>query len=477
MRPLTYDRGLSHLSRSALPGRTSTMTPVLPPSRPERTSGGPARRRMSGTAFWLVIVALVAVSATYQPWKRIPDAPVESAAHEANTLRTVTVDRPSPAATANVVLPATLRPWQTTALHARVNGYLAAWHADLGARVETGDLLAVIDTPELDQELAEAYALAREAAAAAVQAKAERIEAEADLKVAEAQLVRIHAETELARSQLARREKLLASRSVSQEEYDTALRQLEARTADIVATQADISRRRSNLETRTAIIEAREATARGRQANADRLQELQNFKRIVAPIDGVVTRRTAEVGMLVTAGKESLFTIEDVSRIRVQINVPQAYAMQTIPGVTAAVTLPESTLPPTAGTVTRIAESVEAASRTMLAEIELENSAHLLQPGSYAQVSLATAHEHSSWTISANTVSMRVDGPHVAVVNDRNEIELRSVTLGRDLGNRVVVIEGITGSERLVVNPGDGLTNGLQVRVRPSEPAAEVAKK
>lgn len=475
MRPLTYDRGLSHLSRSALPGRTSTMTPVLPPSRSERANDPPKRRRMSGSAFWLVVVALVAVSATYQPWKRIPDAS-ESAAHPIDTLRTVTVDHPSPAATAIVVLPATLRPWQTTGLHARVSGYLAAWHADLGARVQEGDLLAVIDTPELDQELAEAYALAREAAAAAVQAKAERVEAEADLKVAEAQLVRIQAETELARSQLARREKLLANRNVSQEEYDTALRQLEARTADIAATQADIARRRSNLDTRTAIIEAREATARGRQANAERLQELQNFKRIVAPIDGVVTRRTAEVGMLVTAGKESLFTIEDVSRIRVQVNVPQAYSTQTVPGVQASVTLPESSLPPTVGTVTRISESVDSASRTMLAEIELDNARHSLQPGSYAQVSLATAQDHSSWTIPTNAVSMRVDGPHVAVVNDRDEIELRAVTLRRDLGSRVVVSQGIEGNERLVVNPGDGLTNGLQVRVRQSEPASEVAR-
>jgi multidrug efflux pump subunit AcrA (membrane-fusion protein) len=113
----------------------------------------------------------------------------------------------------------------------------------------------------------------------------------------------------------------------------------------------------------------------------------------------------------------------------------------------------------------------------MLAEIELENAAHLLQPGSYAQVSLATAQDHSSWTIPANTVSMRVDGPHVAIVNDRDEIELHPITLGRDLGNRVVVIQGIEGNERLVVNPGDGMANGMAVRIRESEQNPELAKR
>lgn len=477
MRPLTYDRGLTHLRGSALPGRTSTTTPAhVPASRSERANDRPPRARMSGTVFWLVVVALVAVSAGYQPWKSVSDWSVESPGERVEPIRTVTVGHPAPAGTTNVVLPATLRPWQTTMLHSRVNGYLAAWHKDLGDRVKAGDLLAEIDTPELDQELAEARALAREASAAATQARAEKTEAEADLKVAEAQLVRIQAETELAKSQLARREKLLASRSVSQEEHETAVRQVEARAADVVATEADVIRRRSNLETRTAIIEAREATARGRQANAERLQELQNFKRIVAPIDGVVTRRTAEVGMLVTAGRESLFTLEDVSRIRVHMNVPQAYSTQTVPGVAATVVLPESPLPPIEGTIARTSESVESASRTMLAEIELENSAHLLQPGSYAHVTLSTAPDHSSWTIPTNTVSMRVNGPHVVVVNEHNQVELRSVTLGRDLGNRVVVLEGIRGDERLVVNPGDGLTEGLSVHIRTDEAAPELAK-
>ena len=169
--------------------------------------------------------------------------------------------------------------------------------------------------------------------------------------------------------------------------------------------------------------------------------------------------------MLVTAGQEALFALEDTSRVRVQVNVPQTYAMQTRPGVGVAINLPEASSPDVEATVTRIAESVDAASRTMLAEIELENSSRRLQPGSYVQVALTMPQDGTAWTVPTNTVLMRVEGPHVAVISDGNEVELRAVRLGRDLGDRIVVLEGIEGNERLVVNPGDDLTNGAQVQV------------
>ncbi len=289
-----------------------------------------AEKSVYGIGAWLLaagVVAAVAVGASrLQALRSAELAPAESAA---DAVPVVNVARPAPAGAAAVELPATVRPWQTSDLHARVSGYLTAWHFDLGAPVQAGDLLAEIETPELDQELAEGEALATEAAAAVVQAKAERAEARADLKVAEAQLTRIQAEAELAKSQLARREKLLATRAIARDDYETFSTQVDARTAEVAAAQADVLRRRTNLETRGAIIAVREATAKSRRANAERLRELQVFKRIVAPFAGVVTHRTAEVGMLVTAGKESLFTLEDLSRVRVQVHVPQAYALHT----------------------------------------------------------------------------------------------------------------------------------------------------
>lgn len=449
-------------------------------ARRSQTVGLPAARlkRWRHTPLlWLGAAALAAANVWIQPWKSVSSEAVPASESSA-AARSVRVDRPAPATTSSVVLPATLRPWQTTTLYARVSGYLKAWHRDLGSQVKAGELLAEIETPELDQSLAEGESLAREAEAFAAQAKAELVEAEADLNVAEAQLARIQADTELVKSQLVRRKKLLPTGAITAEEYDTFSRQTEARNAEVAAAEADVTRRRANLKTRAAIIEVREATAKSRQANVARLEELQIFKRIVAPFDGVVMRRTAEVGMLVTAGQDWLFLMEDTSRVRVQVNVPQTYAMQTKPGVVASIGVPESAVSDVQGTVTRIADSVEAASRTMLAEIELDNAAHRLQPGSYAQVTLMVPQVNAVWTIATNTLSMRVDGPRVAVVDEQGRLEIRPVSLGRDLGARVVVLDGIRGDEQLVVNPGDDLMSGERVQVsEPRDGAREIVKR
>lgn len=432
------------------------------------------------TWMWLTSAFVVAGSTTavYQPWKDSTTVTGTPSAHVELVRKSVDVQRPTLATTANVVLPATFRPWQSAGLSARVSGYLTRWHRDLGDQVKAGELLAEIETPELDQEVAAADALAREADAAAIQAKAERTEAVADLKSAEAQLVRVQAELDLSRSQLARREKLVASRVITQEEFDTFSKEVDARTAVVAAAESDVTRRRTNIETRAAVIDARQATAKSRQSSVDRLRELQAFKQITAPFDGVVTRRTAENGMLVSAGREELFVVEDMSRIRVQLNVPQAYSMQTVPGVTASITVPDTSLKGVTGTITRVASAVDAGSRTMLAEIELENTSLRLQPGSYAQVTLKTQQDQSIWTIPTNTILMRVEGPHVAVASDDDTIELRRVSLGRDLGSRVLVVDGIQGNERLVVNPGNELTNGLPIQVRGGNPQGqEVAQR
>ncbi len=466
-------------SKSPL-GRSTTTVPALVERRARRARAarnaprGSAWKAMVGAG--LVVMAGMAIVAGVEAWRTEASASTaqESTAesHGGPAATTITIARPAPAAHSSVRLPATFRPWQVATLNARVSGYLTAWHSELGAAVKAGELLAEIETPELDQELAEGEALASEAAAAAVQARAERIEAEAELKVALAQLARVQAEYELAKSQLVRRNKLMSSRSISQEELDTFQRQVEARGADVAAAQSDVTRRRTNLDTRAAVIAAREATAQSRQSNVDRLRELQAFKRIVAPFDGVITSRTAEVGLLVNAGREPLFVIEDLSKIRVQLHVPQTYAMQTRPGVAASISLPESPVPPVAGEITRIADAVDPGSRTMLAEIELDNASHHFQPGSYGQVTLSLPQDAAAWTIPANTISMRADGPHVAIVNEQDQVELQAVRLGRDLGDRVVVASGIRGGERLIVNPSDELASGTVVNVRQQADAA-----
>jgi len=468
-----------HLPQSHANALTTNRLKRIPSQTIRQTAkpahGPQSRPRPSGFALkWLMSASVVAGTSVmfFQPWK-LPLAESHPTIDRVeDTRKAVDVQRPAPAATANVALPATIRPWQSAALSARVSGYLTRWHRDLGDRVQAGDLLAEIETPELDQEIASAESLAREADAATVQAKAERIEAQADLKTAEAQLNRVRAELELSRSQLSRREKLVASRVITQEEFDTFSREVEARTAIVAAAESDVTRRQANLETRSAIIDVRQATAKSRQSNVDRLSELQAFKRIVAPFNGIVVRRSAEIGMLVTAGREELFVIEDMSRVRVQINVPQAYSAQTIPGVATSVSVPESSAV-VQGTITRVSSSVDSASRTMLAEIELENSSSHLQPGSYAQVTLMTQQTSAGWTVPTNTLLMRVEGPHVVIVNEQDQIELRHVTLGRDLGSRVVVVSGISGNERLVVKPSNDLADGQSVQVNHRSPKSE----
>ncbi len=460
LEPLTEKSGglASGGAKHALQQRRSQAVRIVS-GRPQLKSSASLR-----TLFATAAVTIVATLAVTQLWKtRFVDAGSPQLHREA-AVKTVQIDRPARATTSNVVLPATIRPLQIATLYARANGYLTVWHKDLGAQVKANEILAEIETPELDQEVAEGKALAREAAMAAVQARVERQEAEADLKVAEAQLARAKADAELAASLLVRREKLLTSRTITQEEFDTYQKQSEARAADVNAAKADVARRGTSLATRSAIIDTREATAKSREANVARLLELQSFKRIVAPFDGVVTHRTAEVGMLVSAGKDALFVVEDMSRVRVQTYVPQAYSLQAKQGVAATVSVPEATSQAMIGTITRIADSVDSTSRTMLAEIELENFAGRFQPGSYAQVGLTVMQDASSWTIPTNTLQMRVEGPHVAVVNDQDQVEIRAVSLGRDLGNRVVA-KGLSGNERLIVNPSDDLVTGLLVKV------------
>jgi multidrug efflux pump subunit AcrA (membrane-fusion protein) len=423
------------------------------------------QRRAFPLRTMFVAGSLLAAGVVFQPWKLLGDKPAVAAPVAHDVAPNVKTAQPTLATTNNVQLPATVRPWQSTILYSRVTGYLTKWEVDLGSKVTAGQVLAQLETPELDQEVAAAQAQASEATAAAVQAKAELTEAESELNVTIAQLARVRAEVENSRTQLVRREKLLSSRSISMEEYETAQKDFEARTADIHAAEADVVRRRSNLKTRAAVIEAREATAKSRLASVERLKELQSFKRIVAPFDGVVTKRTAELGMLVTAGSEPLFTIQDMSRVRVQVQIPQSQAANTAVGNRVIVTIPEANRAATEATITRFASSIDSANRTMLAEIELENQNQTFQPGSYAQVTLTTTQDGRLWTIPSNTLQMRINGPHVAVIGQASRVEIKAVTLGRDLGGRVVVLAGIKGDEQLVVNPRDDLLHGAQVNV------------
>jgi RND family efflux transporter MFP subunit len=387
-------------------------------------------------------------------------------------VREVKVILPERAAIADVTLPATIQAYQAADLFARANGFLKAWHFDIGAPVKAGQVLAAIETPELDQELAQAIALLKQGKAEHQQAIAELEEAKADVTLAEANIVKAKANVDFAVSQVQRYKGLVDSGSVAREEYENAIRDRDARRAEVESTAAELARRKANLSTRQAIIESRAAVVGNREANVQRLRDLTGFQNVVAPFDGIITRRNAEVGMLVTAGSNTgtrpLFSIAQVDILRVQALVPQSSALRIQPGDTAQVTIPEKPGQTFTAKVARTAGAVEPNSRSLLIEVELANRENLLLPGLYAQVRFQSPNAQGNWLIPSKVLLMRSEGPHVVIVTGDGTLRTQKVNLGRDFGASVEVLVGLKGEERLVVNPSDDLRDGQAVQVADS---------
>jgi RND family efflux transporter MFP subunit len=426
-------------------------------------------------------IAASALGAGVRPWLQPRTVVAATSLSDVAAPRQVTTTQPEQQTIGEVTLPATVEAFQSARLFSRVSGYVKAWHAEIGQDVKAGDLLVEIDTPELDQELMQARADLGISQAAVTQAEAELTESIAALDQAKADRVRSQADVELANSRLKRREVLLGKQAATQEEFDTAVRDRDARKAEVTASDATITRQVAAVGTRRAVIESRKAAVESAEANVRRLEELQSFQKVVAPFNGVVTQRTAEVGNLVTAGNsaanEALYQLAQTDRVRVQVAVPQSEAAGVTVGSEVVVRVPEHPDHTVSAVVTRTSRSVDPTTRTLLAEIELPNSAELFPPGIYAEVAIATRSPESTWLVPTNTVRMQVDGPHVVFATDRGQLQVRPVRLGRDFGRSVAVLEGVTGSERLVVNPTDDLRDGMSVSVeQPKTPPAVAAR-
>ena len=310
-----------------------------------------------------------------------------------------------------ITLPGTMQAFTDAAIYARVPGYLRKWYADLGARVRSGQVLADIDTPEVDQQLEQARA---------------------DLATAEAN-------TRLAQTTAERYRDLIKTDSVSKQDLDNANGSLEAKV--------------------TAVTSAR--------ANVRRLEQLKAFGKITAPFDGVVTARNTDVGALIDSGSNAkeLFHVAAVHRLRVFVNVPEIYSRAARPGMKADLTLTEFPGRPFTGTLARTAESIDVVSRTLLTEIDVENPKGELLPGSYAEVHLKLPSGASTFKLPINAIVFGTDGVRVALVGADGKVILQPVTLGRDYGNSVEVVSGITGSERIIINAPDSIEAGQPVRV------------
>ncbi|HZE27077.1 MAG TPA: efflux RND transporter periplasmic adaptor subunit [Terriglobales bacterium] len=313
----------------------------------------------------------------------------------------------------DIVLPANVQAFKDAPIYARTNGYLKRWYADIGAHVRAAQLLAEIDTPEVDQQLHQARA---------------------DLTTTEAN-------GHLSEITANRYQGLLRSDSVSQQDADNA-------AGDYAAKKAIVQ---------------------SAQANVRRLEDLQSFQRIYAPFEGIITARNTDIGQLIDSGssggpKSELFHIAAPGKLRVYVNVPQVYSRVAKPGLKADLTLAEFPGRRFAGNLVRSADAIDPASRTLLVEIEVNNPTGELLAGAYAEVHLKLPGDLSTFTIPVNTLLFRSEGLRVASVKD-GKISLIPLTLGRDFGSDVEVLTGLNGDESLVVNPPDSIVSGQSVRL------------
>jgi len=378
--------------------------------------GNPARRWWIAVLA-LVIVAAIVVSGILPRIHARADLDKETAEMAIPTVSVVHPKRGAPAQ--EVVLPANVQAYIDAPIYARTNGYLKHWYADIGAHVKAGQLLADIETPEVDQQLRQSRA---------------------DLATAEANL-------NLSRITAVRYADLLKTDSVSKQDADNA-------AGDYAAKQA---------------------TVQSAQANVKRLEELQAFEKIYAPFEGVITARNTDIGALIDSGssggaRTELFHIAQPDKLRVYVNVPEAYSQAAKPGLTADLVLSEFPGRRFEGTLVRTADAIDQSTRTLLVEIRVNNPTGTLLSGAYAEVHLKLPTATTAFILPVNTLLFRSEGLRVAAVTDDRHAELRPVTLGHDFGSEVEVVAGLTGNESIVVNPPDSIVAGEEVRI--AQPAA-----
>ena len=363
----------------------------------------------------VVILVLLVVGAGRTVMSRVASSrALDASTAENGKVYVKTAYPKSDAAGQTLALPGTLQGFVQAPISARASGYLRRWYKDIGSRVSKGELLAEIDAPEIDQQLTQAIA-ARQQGASSLQ---------------------------LAKSTMERWEALRKKDAVSQQELD------EKRSADAQA--------RANV-----------AAA---EANVERLRQMTGFTRVLAPFSGVITRRNVDVGDLIDAGGGSgrtLFVLSQTDPLRIYVNVPQAYAQLVKQGQKVTVQQAELADRTFEGEVARTAGSIDTASRTMQVEITLPNRDGVLLPGAYVQVMLPLE-KGRSMTIPTNALMIRGEGLRVALVDAQNRIRLRPIKIGRNYGESIEVLEGVSAKDQLVLNPSDSLAEGDIVAVAPA---------
>jgi RND family efflux transporter MFP subunit len=381
----------------------------------------------------------------------------------------------------DLLLPSNIQAIEETAIYARTSGYVRERYVDIGDRVTAGRVLAQIDTPELDQELSQARAALAQTRAGLAQAQASFTQAQANLQHARASLDQVKATEGFAAATSDRFTRLEQAELIAHQDADEKRTAHVAARATTAAAAANVEAMQANVGALDASIGAARASVAASEANVQRLSALQSFQRLEAPFAGIITMRGIDRGALITSGSGSsasppLFRIARIDTLRIFVNVPQTYVRAIAPGQKASVLVPEFPQRKFVGTIASTAGALDAASRTLLTEVRLPNDDRALMPGMYAQVQFSVPPSEDVWIVPATALVARSGGSQVVAVRGDGAVRYVAVQLGRDLGQSVEVISGLTGQERLVVSPPDGLKDGVRVALEQPK-AVEAAKK
>jgi RND family efflux transporter MFP subunit len=391
------------------------MTAIATEQHANQPAGSPRGGRGKMILMWVVPFVVFAALAIYSLAKKKNTNRVLAEQTTASAVPVVAVIHATPLnADSGLVLPGALQAFVESPIYARTNGYLKKWYKDIGSNVKQGELLAEIDTPEIDQQLSQARA---------------------DLGTSEANV-------NLSATTAARYQDLIKTDSVSKQEVDNAVGDYNAKKAMVQSAEA----------------------------NVKRLEDLESFKRVYAPFTGVITQRNVDPGTLINAGNggtaKELFDLAQIDPIRAFVAVPQSFAPSIRTGQHACLELSEMSGQKFCGQVARTADSIDPATRTLRTEVDVPNPAGKLLPGAYAEVHFDVKVAGNLLSLPVSALLFRPDGTMVAVVGTDSKIQLKRIAIGRDYGNTVEVLQGLDASDSVVDNPPDSMGQGQQVHVK-----------
>jgi membrane fusion protein, multidrug efflux system len=372
----------------------------------------PAAPPRTAVIIVVLVVVVLALSGAASMFSRIRAGHALAKETEIDSVATVVVVHPTAEKLdEELVLPGSLQAYEESPIYARTSGYLLRWYKDIGSKVSKGELLAQIDTPEVDQELGQTRATRQQ----------------------------IAAQLDLAKISAERWQNLRKTDSVSQQEADTQTSAYQQALANLAAADA----------------------------NVRRLEQLESFKRVYAPFSGVLVKRNVDPGALINAGSGGveLFILAKIDPLRVFTNVPQAYSPAITNGMPAYVTLAELPGQKFSGTIARTADAIDPATRTLLTEVDVPNKDGRLLRGSFGEVHFSPKINAQKVTVPVNAMLFRQEGPRLAVVGADNKVQLRPITIGRDYGAMLEILGGVSLEDRVIINPADSLEDGQKVNV------------